>query len=68
MISTERVAVRVRKCIRSEYYPGCLTEKLQYCLFVKQLEKLDDAIRNNREMIGRDYSYLLLCYLVKSGQ
>lgn len=45
--------MRVRKCIRSEYYLGCLAEKSQYCLFVKQLEKLDSAIRSSMGLIGR---------------
>lgn len=62
MIFYERIAVSVRKRIHSEYYLGCLTEKLQYCLFVKQLEKLDSTIRSNMEIIGREI--ILTCCLL----
>ena len=55
--------MRVSNCIRSEYYLGCLTEKLQYCLFVKQLEKLDNAVRSNKEMIGREI-ILTYCFVI----
>lgn len=44
--------MRVRKRIHSQYYLGYLTERLQNCLFVKQLEKLDYAIRGDVETVG----------------
>lgn len=55
--------MKVRKCIHSNYYPGCFTEKLQHCLFVEQFEKLDHAIRGNMDTVGREI-ILTCCFVI----